>query len=380
MSPVKPKLHRNRAVSAALALLLALLVLGGCGLSQKEPPEGSLSVYAMNLTGTGLVPAPYVPQETEPLALASELIGKMKTMEEHDRYASLLPDNITMEPSALSDAGELSVQLSENYADLTGYNEILIRAGIVRTLTQIPEVTSVAFYVGENTLTTADGAVIGAMTADTFIDYIGTDTESMMEMTLTLYYASTDGQHLVRQSRDIYYNTTIAPERLVLEYLKEKPEYEDAQIPIPASTRVLNIAVSDKTCYVNLDASFLTAMDNVAQRVSVYAIVNSLAELPTINKVQITVEGASEDLVFGDQQLSAIYEPDLTLVEDPAADIANNVLIPVPGTDTVVPAEVPAEGTEALPADAPIDGQPQTDVPQGTEAPAENAGTEPGAQ
>ncbi len=369
MSAIKPKLQ-IRAAAFTLVLLLALSVSAGCGLSQKEPPEGSLVIYAMNLTGTGLVQAWYVPDETEPLALAAELIGKMKTMEDHDRCAPLLPDSITVEPSALSDSGELSVQLSESYADITGYNEILIRAGIVRTLTQIPEVTSVVFYVGDATLADADGAVIGAMTADTFIDYIGNDTEAMQEMTLTLYYASTDGQHLVRQTREIYYSSAIAPERLVMEYLKEKPEYEDAQIPIPASTRVLNIAVSDKTCYVNLDASFLTAMDNVAQRVSVYAIVNSLAELPSIRKVQITVEGASEDLVFGDRQLSAVYEPDLSLVADPAADLANSMLIPVPGQENLArPEDTPA-------ADGA--GEPQTEWTQTpAEEPAEAPAEEP---
>lgn len=47
----------------------------------------------------------------------------------------------------------------------------------------------------------------------------------------------------------------------------------------------------DGICYVNLDESFLTVVNNVSTDVAVYSIVNSLVELSNINKVQILING-----------------------------------------------------------------------------------------
>ena len=47
----------------------------------------------------------------------------------------------------------------------------------------------------------------------------------------------------------------------------------------------------DGICYVNLDETFLAVVNNVSTDVSVYAIVNSLVELSSVNKVQILING-----------------------------------------------------------------------------------------
>ena len=60
---------------------------------------------------------------------------------------------------------------------------------------------------------------------------------------------------------------------------------------INPETKIVNILTKDGICYVNLDSSFLTVVNNVSTEVAVYAIVNSLVELDNINKVQILVNG-----------------------------------------------------------------------------------------
>ena len=55
--------------------------------------------------------------------------------------------------------------------------------------------------------------------------------------------------------------------------------------------KIFNILTKDGICYVNLDSSFLTVVNNVSTEVAVYSIVNSLVELDNINKVQILVNG-----------------------------------------------------------------------------------------
>ena len=63
---------------------------------------------------------------------------------------------------------------------------------------------------------------------------------------------------------------------------------------MPKNTKVLNVSLTDNTCYVNLDSSFISGDIDVAEYIPIYAIVDSLTELQTVNKVQITVNGSAD--------------------------------------------------------------------------------------
>ena len=60
---------------------------------------------------------------------------------------------------------------------------------------------------------------------------------------------------------------------------------------------------------MNLDASFLSVVNNVSTELSIYSIVNSLVELSTVNKVQILINGEVPES-FG----SAAFERNLDCV------------------------------------------------------------------
>lgn len=60
------------------------------------------------------------------------------------------------------------------------------------------------------------------------------------------------------------------------------------------NTKVLNVSLTDNTCYVNLDSGFISGDTDVAEYIPIYAIVDSLTELQTVNKVQITVNGSAD--------------------------------------------------------------------------------------
>ena len=92
-------------------------------------------------------------------------------------------------------------------------------------------------------------------------------------------------------------NTSL--ERLVVEQLVAGP-LDDAVNPVlPKETKILNVSVAENICYVNFDSSFLAGVPNTSEKLTVYAIVDSLTELQTVNKVQITVNG-SQDIMYRD--------------------------------------------------------------------------------
>ncbi|MEG0564617.1 MAG: GerMN domain-containing protein, partial [Hungatella sp.] len=64
---------------------------------------------------------------------------------------------------------------------------------------------------------------------------------------------------------------------------------------------------------LNFDASFLNSELKVKEYIPIYAIVNSLASLSTVNKVQIAVNG-SQDVLFRDAiSLNTLFERNLDL-------------------------------------------------------------------
>ena len=66
----------------------------------------------------------------------------------------------------------------------------------------------------------------------------------------------------------------------------------EGQFPsVNPATKIVSVMTKDGICYVNLDENFLAVVNNVSTDVSVYAIVNSLVELSSVNKVQILING-----------------------------------------------------------------------------------------
>ena len=68
---------------------------------------------------------------------------------------------------------------------------------------------------------------------------------------------------------------------------------------------------------MNLSEDFLTQVYNVTADVVIYSIINSLVELSSVNKVQISVNGKT-DLIFRETfNLANMYERNLDLVGAP---------------------------------------------------------------
>lgn len=97
---------------------------------------------------------------------------------------------------------------------------------------------------------------------------------------------------LVPETREVIHNVNTSLERLVVEQLIAGSQTGASPV-LPKDTRILNVSLTDNICYVNLDSTFLNGEVEAADYIPVYALVNSLTELQTVNKVQITVNGSA---------------------------------------------------------------------------------------
>lgn len=77
----------------------------------------------------------------------------------------------------------------------------------------------------------------------------------------------------------------------------------------------MSVVTKDGICYVNLDETFLNQIYNVTADVTIYSIVNSLAELSNVNKVQISINGDTSTTYREKFAFSTVYERNLDLVE-----------------------------------------------------------------
>ena len=222
--------------------------------------------------------------------------------------------------------GSLNIYLVGDYEALDIYTEILVRAAIVKTLVQIDGVDSVSIFVNDSPLTDSNGESIGAMTAETFIEDFGQETDSLLSTELTLYFASANGMFTVAETRHVYYSRNVTLDKLVMDQLLKGPETEGLLSALPSGTKLNSISVSeDGVCVVNLDAAIETAVTGVTENVTVYSIVNSLTELDNVKSVQILVNGETPHISNVDADLSSAISRN--------EDIINAVVIDDDDTD-----------------------------------------------
>ena len=153
------------------------------------------------------------------------------------------------------------------------------------------------------------------MTIDSFVENPGEQINSYQHADIELYFANDTGDGLVRETQEVYYNSNISMEKLVIEHLISGPKGGKAQGTLPKETKLINVAVVDGSCYVNLDENFKNQNYEIQEPVVIYSIVNSLSSLGNIDRVQISVNGDTSGKYRDDYELSQMYRPDYSFVE-----------------------------------------------------------------
>lgn len=281
-----------KTVWRIIATMLCSLLLIGCG--NRESRDGEIiQIYYVNNEETKVISHEHVmANKGETGAEIKELLGCLATNPEKLEYKAPLDMGFALLKAEYTE-GRVNLDFGGEYQKLPVTTQVLVRAAIVRTLTQIEGIQYVSVTVEGNQLFDSMGNLVGLMSADQFIDNDGSDINTYELAKVKLYFANEDGTKLIATYREKHYSTNISLERFVVEELIAGPS---GQIPgifpsINPATKIINVMTKDGTCYVNLDDSFLMVVNNVSVESAIYAITNSLVELNNINKVQILING-----------------------------------------------------------------------------------------
>lgn len=303
-----------------LCILLSVLFCPACG-RQEQPVTGIVyNIYYVNNEETKTLTREYASETKDPEALLVELFAQLKKIPDKLEYEAPLSSGFNLLGYTL-DNGQLTLNFDEHYKEMDTTKEVLMRAAIVRTVTQVPEISYVSFTVQGELLADSAGNAIGTMSKDTFIDNAGNEINAYEKVNLRLYFATEDGTGLVEESRrNVVYSSNISLEKLVVEKLIEGPVSEGAYPVVNPTTKIVSVTTKDGICYVNLSEDFLSQPYNTSADVTVYSITNSLVELSNVNKVQITVNG-NTDISYREKiNLNSIFERNLDLLAVPEED------------------------------------------------------------
>lgn len=280
-----------RKLYGILLTFICMVLLCACG-QEEELTENSWPIYYVSNSQTKVEAHYHEMEATTPERQIEELLQCLASIPEKLEYKAPLSMGFQV-ISTMLDGGTLTIDVDAAYKELPVTTEVLVRAAIVRTLTQIPEVTYVMMTVEGSQLYDNNGDLVGRMNAEQFIVNDGNAINTHELARVRLYFAEESGTQLIAAYREKHYSTNTPLERLVVEELIAGPsgQIEGLYPSVNPNTKIINVTTKDGICYVNLDENFLTVVNNVSTELSIYSIVNSLAELNNVTKVQILING-----------------------------------------------------------------------------------------
>lgn len=254
-----------------------------------------IRIYYLNKADYGIKEQEYVPEANDRDRIIEELIAKLCVQPKEMTLRAPISGFRLL--SSETKGRIVTLNFSEEYYDLSAVEEVLTRTAVVNTMCSFAEVDGVYFLVEGEAFHDADGEEPGVMEPSQFIYNSYTEMRNYERVRLHLYFAGETGDRLVDAFRTVVYNSNMPLERIVLEQVILGPNGSFAYPTVNSETRVINVTTRDRCCYINLSSDFLYGQPGVTAQTAIYSIVNSLCELPSVESVQISVEG-NADVTF----------------------------------------------------------------------------------
>lgn len=292
-------------------VLMYLVSFSGCQESKDDIQSevalesGEYTIYYLNDDRTKMYSYVYKSDTDSDKKLIEELIKELEKGDYEGGVSPVIDKEMIINSTRLDSKGLLNVDFSMGYKSLSGIDELMFRAAVVKTLCQLETVNCIEFTVNGQPLMLKDGNVIiadniddlpeakivGIMNDYDFVNNIGSVENIIQKDIIELYYANADGTKLESSYVSIEYDATMSLEELVVRQLIEGPVTEGCYPSLNGYIKINKISVKDRICYVDLSEEFFVLPDKVSKEVAVYSIVNSLVELNEVSKVQLSIDG-----------------------------------------------------------------------------------------
>lgn len=298
---------------AVLLCFVCLLLVTACEKRTDVKPEEE-AIYCLNQTQTGLVRVAYEFPDGDAETRVAAVLTELAKPAENIEYTQVLTEEVQVNQSSVKNV-IANVDFNEAYLEIPSVREKLVRAAVVYSLLQLPEIQGVWLTVNGEALKNEDGTTVGVLNEDDFVENTGPSVSSYQTAGLTLYFANKTGDKLVEQNVNVRYSSNIPIEKIIVEKLMQGPKGNGCYPTLNPAATLLSVTIKDGVCYVNFDSEFLNSAYDVKPEIAVYSLVNSLLEGTSAGKVQIAVNGVTDVLYKDVVDLSQAFQQNLELVE-----------------------------------------------------------------
>ncbi len=286
-----------------ILLILSLLVLASACFARDKRAE--ITLYYANegnsevLTEKRTVTIPR--DKSLPQVALEELLKGPET----DGLKSTIPDGTKLLELDIKDK-IATVNLSGEFTGFPGtMAESMAIISIVNTLTDLDGIEQVRILVEGNDLIAPSGKPYGLLKSYN-IQEINRDLNKQV---ITLYFPDEQAMYVVPEQREIIKDKPMA-EIIVEELMKgpKTPELEPTTIPEEA--KLLSVEIKDRIAYVNFSRELVEKHvgGSTGEMMTILPIVNSLTELPEVEKVQFLVEGKKVKTLAGHITFDEAFE------------------------------------------------------------------------
>lgn len=297
-----------------LALFLTVILFVGTGCQKRKPVNDTgYHIFYVNTQGTALLEQPFEGSVGTTEEMIAGMLKELKSQDDLELQPAI-PTNVEIE-SYVCTNGKLDVHFSVEYGQMTPVQEVLCRAAVVRTLTQISGVNQVMFYIEDHPLTNREGESYGYMQANDFVQNTGSSINSYEVTSFEIYFADESGEKLIKDEVKIRSSSNQMRESVAIENLIKGPKCEGAIATIPEGTELLSSSIKDGICYLNFNEGLNKSIPGVTPEVVVYSIVNTVVECGNAGLVQIAINGESNITFQESVKLGEPLSRNLDIVE-----------------------------------------------------------------
>lgn len=137
---------------------------------------------------------------------------------------------------------------------------------------------------------------------------------SQEKVTFTLYFGDAQAMYLRGEERTVTKSGSTA--ELMVNELIKGPAAQGAAATLPKETKLLSLEITGGVAYTNFSKEIKTNHwgGSAGETMTIFSLVNTLTQLPEIQKVQFLIEGEKHEAIWGHTYTLEPVEPNVDLI------------------------------------------------------------------
>ena len=278
-----------------LALLAALVAFASCAKSAQEDEESGYALYFLSdldASGGGDAIAASSVRFTPDETMSTEdcvraLMELLLAGPDEAALHSPIPEGTALRSLKVS-GRRAEIDLSAQYARLSGIGLSLADYCITLTLSQLPNVNAVSITANGSELPYRKTQVL--LSADTLLS---SRESGLRPITVQLYFLDSETGELRAEQQTLALYEGQTRVNALLEALAQGPEDDSLLSLLPEDFSVISSRIENGVCYLSIPANVSLPEDEGTRALLFGSLEKSILSLSGVDEVQILIEGES---------------------------------------------------------------------------------------